>query len=273
MALDIKNICTEQWRLYDLDTLISTAEDDIADAIAKNQIQTGEDYTNIVLRTAGKVVVTMREILQLSAHGYPDGALALARNIYENMIVIAFFETQKHSNSNRFAECIENYYADYDIRRIKALLYESKYCTQDVNETQKLTDELEEIKQRVSNKGNGDYWWAGCRSFSDLANTMIQSVDDRRGQHFLHMLHFTYKRACVAIHASCIGNTLRLGTEPDFVGIDTSPTQNGHALPLWFSTASFTYVLGLTYSILNLKFEEMDKRLNDLAEFFYKKDL
>jgi len=35
MALDVKNICTEQWRLNDLDTLISTAEDDIADAIAK----------------------------------------------------------------------------------------------------------------------------------------------------------------------------------------------------------------------------------------------
>lgn len=194
MALDVKNICTEQWRLYDLDALISIAEDDIADAITKKQIQTCKDYTNIVLRTAGKAVVTMREILQLSAHGYPDGALALARNIYENMIVVAFFENKKH-NSNRFVKYIEDYYADYDIQRIRALLYESKYCTQNVEETQKLTDELEKTKKRVNHRGNGDYWWAGCKSFSALVDTAIESVDDRRGQHFLHMLHFTYKRA------------------------------------------------------------------------------
>lgn len=272
MALDVKNICTEQWRLYDLDALISIAEDDIADAITKKQIQTCKDYTNIVLRTAGKAVVTMREILQLSAHGYPDGALALARNIYENMIVVAFFENKKH-NSNRFVKYIEDYYADYDIQRIRALLYESKYCTQNVEETQKLTDELEKTKKRVNHRGNGDYWWAGCKSFSALVDTAIESVDDRSGQHFLHMLHFTYKRACVAIHASCIGNTLRLGTEPDFAGIDTTPTQKGHALPLWFSTTSFIYVMGVAYSILDLEFEEIDKGLNDLAEFFYKKGL
>jgi len=213
----------------------------------------------------------MREILQLSAHGYPDGALALARNIYENMIVIAFFENQQ--NSDRFVEYIEDYYADYDIQRIKALLYESQYCTQNIEETQKLTDELEKTKKRVHHKGKGDYWWTGYQSFSSLVNAVIESVDNQGGQHFLHMLRFTYKRACVAIHASCMGNTLRLGAEPDFAGIDTSPTQKGHTLPLWFSTASFIYVMGVTYGILDLEFEEIDKELNSLVEFFYKKGL
>ena len=268
MSLDAKNICTEQWRLYDLDAVINAIEDDIASAINTKKITTNQDYMNIVLRTVGRSIVSMREILQLSAHGYPDGALAIARNIYENLIILAFFENQK--NGGNYSDYIEDYHADFDVKRIKAWIYESQYCKQDTTETQRLNDELNVLKKNAHHKGSGDYWWSGHGSFSQLADSVISSVDNEPLRNFLHTLHLAYKRACVSIHSSCMGNTLRLGAEPDFAGIDTAPTPNGHALPLWFSTTSFIYIVGVTCSALEVDFEQYGVELNHLAEFFFK---
>ena len=107
MSLSVKNICTEQWRLYDLDTVIDEMETEIANAVTESKVYTGKDYMNIVLRTAGRSLVGMRELLCLSALGYPDGALALARNLYEHVMVLAFFE-----NNQQDAE-FENFVEDY----------------------------------------------------------------------------------------------------------------------------------------------------------------
>lgn len=268
MSLDVRNICTEQWRLYDLDAVISAIEDNIASAVETKRIPTNQDYTNIILRTAGRSIVSMREILQLSAHGYPDGALAIARNIYENLIILAFFENQKGHDD--FLDYIEDYHTDFDIQRIKAWIYESQYCKQDTTETQRLNDELNVLKKNAHHKGGRDYWWSGHGSFSQLVDSVINSVDDETLRNFLHTLHLTYKRACVSIHSSCMGNTLRLGSEPDFAGIDTAPTQNGHALPLWFSTTSFIYIVGVTCGALEVDLEQYGMELNHLAEFFFK---
>ena len=268
MSLGVKNVCTEQWRLYDLEAIINAIEDNIAAAITEKKISANQDYINIVLRTAGRAIVGMREILQLSAHGYPDGALAIARNLYENLIILAFFENQK--NCGNYSDYIEDYYADFEVKRMKAWIYESQYCKQDTTETQRLNGELNVLKKNAHHKVGGEYWWSGHSSFSQLADSVINSVDNETLRNFLHTLHLTYKRACVSIHSSCMGNTLRLGAKPDFAGIDTAPTQNGHALPLWFSTTSFIYIVGVTCSVLEVDFGQYGMELNHLAEFFFK---
>ena len=67
----------------------------------------------------------MREIIHLSAFGYPDGALSLARNIYEHVIILAFFEN--HKSDNDFGNYVDDYYVDYDIQRNKALQQSALY--------------------------------------------------------------------------------------------------------------------------------------------------
>ena len=118
MSLSVKNICTEQWRLYDLDAVIDEMETKIADTVTKNKTKVARDYTNIVLRTAGRSILGMREILCLSASGYPDGALALARNLYENVMILAFFENNQQNAE--FESFVDDYHKDYD-----CLLYTS----------------------------------------------------------------------------------------------------------------------------------------------------
>ena len=270
VALCIQTPCSLQWRLDELEEIIDSIENEIEAAITQQQIQTGHDYTNIILRTAGKSIVSMREIIRLSALGYPDGALSLARNVYEHVIILAFF--QNHKYDKNFNDYVDDYYIDYDIQRNKALQYESKNCTQDAEALTALKNELDQLKQKAHHRVGGDYWWSGSSNFGQLVETAIASVPDERGKRFLHGLHFTYKRACVSIHSSCIGNTLRLGADPDFNGIDTSPTIKGHSLPLWFATTSFVYIMGVTYSQLNLDYKIYDHNLNNLALFFHQKE-
>lgn len=270
MALCIQTPCSLQWRLDELDKIIDSMENEIEKAITQQQIQTSQDHTNIILRIAGKSIVNMREIIHLSTFGYSDGALSLARNIYEHVIILAFFENHKYDKN--FGDYVDDYYIDYDIQRKKALQYESENCTQDTEALTALKNELDQLKQTAHHRVAGDYWWSGSSSFNQLVKAAIASVPEERGKRFLHGLHFAYKRACVSIHSSCIGNTLRLGADPDFDGIDTSPTIKGHSLPLWFTTTSLVYIMGVTYALLDLDYKTHDQDLNDLALFFHQKE-
>ena len=270
MALCIQTPCSLQWRLDELDKIIDSMENEIEKAVTQQQIQTSHDHTNIILRIAGKSIVNMREIIHLSTFGYPDGALSLARNIYEHVIILAFFENHKYDEN--FGDYVDDYYIDYDIQRNKALQYESENCTQDTEALTALKNELDQLKQTAHHRVAGDYWWSGSSSFNQLVKAAIASVPEERGKRFLHGLHFAYKRACVSIHSSCIGNILRLGADPDFDGIDTSPTIKGHSLPLWFATTSLVYIMGVTYALLDLDYKTHDQDLNDLALFFHQKE-
>lgn len=208
--------------------------------------------------------------MHLSSFGYPDGALSIARNIYEQLIILAFFEHNKQAPI--FKDYVDDYYIDYNVKRNKALQYNYNYCACTTLDTTKksaaITSEFKELQQAAHHVIKGDYWWSGCICFNELVNSVISSVAEEKMKRFLHNLHFTYKRACISIHSSCIGNTLRLGSNPNFTEIDTSPTIKGHSVPLWFATTSFIYIIGVAYSILNLDYEMHKKTLNELAIFF-----
>ena len=49
---------------------------------------------NLVLNCTGKSLLTLRELILLCKNGFPDGALGLARNLFEQFIIISVFEAQ-----------------------------------------------------------------------------------------------------------------------------------------------------------------------------------
>lgn len=265
MALSFYTEATKKWKLDELDAIIDEFEEDIANAIEKANIKTAEDYLNIVLRTSGKVIVTFREILTLCTVGYPDGALSLARNIYEQFITIIFFEA--HKSDVDFEMYIKDYHLDYDIQRYKALKYEYQYCKPNNEELNIIEKNLKKIKSDAYSKVSEEYWWTKQQSFSSVVNEIIKK-QDKDMQPFLYSLHYTYKRACVALHASCIGNMIRLGEDREFAGIDTSPMLQGHEVPLWFATSSFIMIVGVACMELGIDFSRYKDRLNKLAIFY-----
>lgn len=84
-----QEIHIQRLRLSELDDSLSCFEDILADKISK-KYQSARDYPNILIHLAGKTLWTFREIICLCSFGFPEGALSLARNIYEQSITLAF---------------------------------------------------------------------------------------------------------------------------------------------------------------------------------------
>lgn len=244
--------------------IIDSIESYIADAVRVQHIKTGNDYLNILLFAFGKSIMTMREIICLSTFGFPDGALSLARNIYEEFIVVSFFE--KHRQDSDFQNYVDDYHLDYNIQRNKALKYEAAHFDNSTvlkeieNETTKTASHRKITKQ--------DFWWTGKGSFANVVEDIQNSETNPTVKTFLARLHFAYKRACASIHASCLGNALRLGVDNNYIGIDNSPKINGHELPLYLATCAFILIVSITCKELQLDDKYMNKELNDLAAFY-----
>lgn len=266
MVLGVYTECTKKWKLDDLGEIVDSAEGYVLDSMRNQNVKTATDYLNISLFSFGKSVSTMREIICLSTFGFPDGALSLARNLYEQFVIISFFEL--HHKDNDFQNYVDDYFIDYNIQRNKALRYEAKHFNNKEN-LKTLADEIMGASAASHHKiTNQDFWWTGKGNFANVVEDIQRSESNSAIKTFLARLHFAYKRACATIHASCLGNALRLGVDSSFVGIDNSSKTEGHELPLYLATCSFIFILGVTCKQLGLNDKYMNKELNSLAAFY-----
>lgn len=266
MALGVYTECTKLWKLDDLALIVDSVESYIADAVKAQHIKESNSYNHILLYTLGKSLMTMREIICLSTFGFPDGALSLARNIYEQFIVVSFFE--KHRQDSDFQDYVDDYHLDYNIQRNRALRYEATHFDNST-ELKEIENEKEKAKSASHRKiTKQDFWWTGKGSFANVVDDIQNSETDPVIKTFLARLHFAYKRACASMHASCLGNVLRLGVDSNYIGIDNSPKTNGHELPLYLATCAFILIVSITCKELQLDDKYMNKELNELAAFY-----
>lgn len=257
-----KEIATT-WRLEELHAVVDEFESSVMCAVNESDIKVANDYKNFILRTVGKSIVTMKEVIILSANGYPDGALSLARNLYEQCITVAFLDL--HKQDEDYENIISDYFLDYDLERYKNLKY--------IYEGSKKADEYQQKRKEVEDNARhpvrGKYWWTGKAFFNDLVQEIKQKAGDSESQGLWHRLHVFYKRACLGLHANCFGNINRLGTHDGFAGIDTSPQQKDHGLPLCFAVASFSYIVAATCLVFAIDYKTMyKKKLNNLEDFY-----
>lgn len=267
MPLHLIPECISKWRLEELDQQITQFNNYFADAVTNANIKFAYTYTNIVLSILGKSLTTLREISFLASAGYPDGALSLSRNLYEQFIIIAFFEGEK-SNA-RFAEYVEQFYLDYDIRNYKSHL-DARRRSKSKGEIPEFERKLAQAKSKAGKEVRGDYWWADKSTFSQLAEYVVRKLklsDDKMARYVM-MMHVAYKRACVTLHASMLGNTLRLGRDADPSKIDTSQTNDGQGFPLWFAISCLILIVGVACSTLGVEAEPYLGKMNELALFY-----
>ena len=266
MSFSYNTIAIEKWKLHDFMGFVDAFENDFVDKVSGMSLPCEENYHTILLNIGGKAILTTRELLTLCAHGYPDGALSLARNLYEQMILAAYFT--KHKKDPEFSDIVMAYFKDYDVRRYKLLSSFHKAIGKDDDYAQSIEDSLNTIKTETGDKLKRDYWWADQNSFADMALSFINSEPDEGYKIFLATLHATYKRACLSLHASCIGNAARLGTDSGLWTIDTSPTLKGFGAPLWFAAASLIPVIGTLCHEFGVDYQKYKDPLNNLAIFY-----
>ena len=159
MALGVYTECTKLWKLDDLSLIVDSVESYVLDAMQAQHIKTGNNYLNILLFAFGKSVATMREIICLSTFGFPDGALSLARNVYEEFIVVSFFE--KHRQDNNFQNYVDDFCLDYNIQRNRALRYEAAHFDNSTG-LKEIENETTKAKSASHHKiTKQDFWWTG----------------------------------------------------------------------------------------------------------------
>lgn len=259
----------QRWRLAELDAILDRFDTEMENAVREAKLTSTDDYRSLVAFTVGKSLLMLRSVILLSANGFPEGALALARNIYEQFVIICYFEANKRAAS--FQTIIDDYLIDYDIQRYKALKYVYAHSNLDSIKAEKddIESALRDSRAKASKSTRGEYWWADANSFSALAERVAQ-LQDTTEQPFFYTLHSLYKRACIALHASYIGNVIRLGGNDSFWGVDSSPVLEGHGTLLYFAITSFITIVGVACRLFHIDFTPYCEQLNELALFYQK---
>lgn len=260
-----------KWRLEELDAIIDEFDAAIEAAIKTIGPKEAHDYLNVILRASGKSIVTFREILTLSAFGYPDGALSLARNLYEQFILLSFFDLKRKKSD--FQTYVEDYFLHDEIQRLRAFKFEARDCYNDTDKVASIQKELRIVEKSAHRKVQlNDYWWSGFQNFTALYYYVYEHMPEPGLKKLIAVQQLFYKRACVSLHASALGNTIRLGDDKTFSGISTAPREDGMNFPLQFATISFIYITAITCRELNIDFNLFQDRLNELAIFYQSYD-
>ena len=255
-----------KWRLIDLVNIVDEFDDCLSKKINGTGFKSANNYPNILLFMAGKSIVTMKEIMYLIQCGYPDGALSLARNLYEQFILSLFFEI--HKKDEDFQEYVDDFWLDYEIQRNKILKYEAEFVQMNLEEKNRIEQDIAKLRTSAHHTGKQDYWWAGKKSFKEVVDEVISSQPDDAYKKYVARNHLIYKRACMALHVSSAGNMLRLGNEPEFVGIDNRQHQNGHEVPLLLAAHSFLFVLATVCEEFEIDAHNWRERFLDLLNYY-----
>ena len=243
-----------KFHIDELEEYIDLIEDEIANKINSGHYKTEDSYLNIVLRCTAKSILTLRELILLCKNGFPDGALGLSRNLFEQFVIISIFETECEGVARD--EMAAKYCADYDVQRYKNLKVMYEYAGK-VVEAQECDKEIAKLKNQFSVKKFSNYWWCGQTSFTKACEYIIECTDENY-KTMVRNFHISYKRACLALHANSLGNINRISDCS--ADIDLSPLDEGQEYALDLAAKSFIMVVMVLYRELGLDSERVKKR-------------
>ena len=261
---DIKS-CIETWKLIELSDIIDGFDQALYLYTSNQGIVRTDDYKNILLDIAGKSIVTSREIICLVSNGYADGAMALARTLYEHYIIISFFECRKRDSD--FNDIIEDYYLDYYRSRNRYIECYAK-AINDSKLLEKVKNDNEELKKVAHKKIRGDYWWCGKSNFSELVSYIVEKTKKDGLENIQNRAKLFYKQACLFIHSNCFGNKWRLKYDSANSVTETGPSIEGNAIPLEFTTSSLILIICAICAGFEIDYTDFRTKLNDLALFY-----
>ena len=268
--------CVIKWRLSDLWCVVDGFENEV-----KNKVNGLYDasytyeYECMILHLIAKCTVAAKEVVCLCSNGYPDGALIIARTIYEYMIIVVFVASRK--NCPEITRITKHYYLDQEYRglNIELLNYD-----EDLDEYRTLKEEIERFEQCIKNemkecvvnkkKANkiSNYWWTGFNSFRDLLQEGVWKYLSPNELYLFKSLQKLYRLACTFVHSDTLGNITRLGLESDNHIIDVNPTLNGQCYPLYLTVMSLIQVVGYSCDQFGIDSTAYLKVLTDLAKCY-----
>ncbi|MBQ1388549.1 MAG: hypothetical protein IIY78_02870 [Clostridia bacterium] len=231
-------------------------------------------FTKIAAETYSKAIITTKEILTLLYNGYPEGAMALSRILYESMVIIRFLY-ERRSDHKLLERYIDDFYVKVSRDKIK---YYSYICTysQDKRELEDAQQrksaarkEHNKLKEKYSefltyNKQGSylhDYWWIGnvlpSRNFGAIQNETA-----------LENLKILYIISCYRAHSGVVGNAIRFGTLLDETTLSTGGSLEGFQVPFCFSFVCFGILTETLFDCICIDSKEITEKIEELIAPF-----
>ena len=251
---------TEKYKLNRLNEIIADIEKHVLYTVRNGKPLGKRDDIDLLVPSLTTSISLLRQIILLCENGFPDGALILARNIYEQMIICAFIE--ETNDVKNHDELLEKYFQDAELIRLKFINEQARRFMDEEDTIE--TDRLIKEHQKRFKSSFGPYWWAKKKSFKDLSDEITKCEDSLYG--LMNNMHMEYKMACIAIHPSSFGNKMNLGS--DVVGVDMRARDTGHEHALFLAVASLISLVGYTYYYLQIDDKGVLDKLNGLGIYY-----
>lgn len=244
------------YNLIKLKDLIEEIELQVGNRVNEGKLLGNKDDIDFLVPALFKSISYLKQIIILCENGYPDGALILARNIYEQVIICLYIENQE--TKDKHDKFLDRYFQDSELTRLKLLLEASKRFNQesDIVEYKK---QINEHKEKYGSY-HKQFWWADVKNFKELSDFITNRNDSFHG--LTNNMYLEYKMASLLIHSSSFSNRMNIGANHC---VDTRTRCNGHENALFLAVSSIIPIVGFTYMFLDLKGEKIIKELNDFG--------
>ncbi len=200
-----------------------------------------------------KTLLTICEIYTLLVAGYPEGAMTLARNTYETMIIMTYLYERRDNK-----DLVERFYDDYSVKTCRDHIKYLEWLREKVTDNEELefllnkrNDEEKSLKKKYSAYLSGrneekyfkQYWWASKdMSFNQLRKAVGYPEN------------YMYNISCYRVHAGMTG-LLRFDNTEEGLLIDSC--ESGKEMPLRFSLLNFIVSTNLFFGIHNIDCSEV----------------
>lgn len=210
--------------------ILGEAIDFCREKVSSSSIIQNQTFEYAIILLYSRLLLTMCEIYTLLLNGYPEGAMSLWRNTYENIVITNYLFKNKCDK-----DLIERFFDSIDvsawIEDRKTLEWCSKNYPDNSEVQQKLKYVENELKKYavkypeycdVSKLKFSDYWWVrkGC-SFTDLSHKTDFSKN------------YVYNIASSKLHASLFSSVFYIDNTEE--GILIGETEKGLEIPLHYS--------------------------------------
>lgn len=262
---EIQQYC-EYWKIPLLESYIEKLEESFGNGISEIYIE--HNFLHVLIRSYPHCILVLREVISLIKHGYPDGALARARRIYENMMIAQYLNI--HKSDSDFDKVIERYFDDHIIRAYdgrkrfyRSMKQASKAdaCNKEVNKIIKKYASPKYFNAKKKEILSNNYWWAknSPMSFSHFS----KCLDDEYAK-------CLYLRACYSVHAGAFGDVALLGRPTSkHLQLYSGGTYNGAAMSMLLAVTSFCNITEVVLENLKIPSPVSNKEFLALLHTYF----
>jgi hypothetical protein len=232
--------------------------------LSKNRIEEGLSLSYASTLLYSKALVTECEIFTLLKENYPHGAMALARNTYETLVILVYLN--EHSSD---VNLIPRFFDDNSVKACWDGIYYLNWYQKGAGATNEINEQLKQLidkyscyknqyEQFLSGKGNQlyfhQYWW------TNEARKSFRELEKAAG--FTH--NYLYDISSCYTHAGLAGTVPLDNNVDDEILLGTC--SGGKKLPLLFSILNLRSISVIYFSIHHMNCDDLIIRMDSFTQ-------